>query len=127
MRDKPLSAKEILDKYSSKLGQRINNYDNFGSDYSREYLIFKKEMAPEFSRYERWCVSLGSMIKLNFSKKDTDKVQKYIDIAHLDIEPWQALNLGVMAFLSIFLFGLFLSVAIALIRGSLYDFPILFF
>ena len=72
----------------------------------KEFIKFKKEMSPEFSRYEKWCRSLGNLIKLKISKKDEEKIKKYIEIAHLEIEPWQALTLSVMSFLSIFLLGL---------------------
>jgi len=96
---------------------------------------FKDEMAPEFSRYERWCHSLGNIIRLKVSEKDEDKVKRSIEIAHLDIEPWQALTLSIMVFLSVFVLGLLISVSVGLLMesdGSLLDgfvenFPFLFF
>jgi hypothetical protein len=123
-----LTTKEILEKYSARFNKSIKNFNPIKENYSKDYVIFKKEMFPEFSRYERWCKSLGSMIKINFSKKDEEKIKKNLKISHIDIEPWQALNLGVMVFLSVFLIGLLLSFAITLIFGSgISDFPILFF
>ncbi len=122
------TTKEILNKYSAKLDKSIKSSKPRNTNYSREYLIFKKEIASEFSRYEKWCKSLGSMIKINFSKKDEDKIKKSIEIAHIDIEPWQALNLGIMAFLGIFLIGLLISVAVVFIgEEGISTFPILFF
>ena len=88
---------------------------------------FKKEMAPELTRYERWCCSLGSLIKLKVSKKDEEKIKRHLEIAHLEIEPWQALTLSIMTFLGMFILGLLISVAVALIKGSFADFPFLFF
>ncbi len=118
---------EILRKYSSKLGSKISASDKKEIDYSREYVKFKGEMLPELSRYERLCKSLGSAIKLKFSEKDTQKVKKSLEIAHLDLEPWQPLTFSVMTFIFVFLAGLFISLAVILIKGSFESFPILFF
>ena len=81
-------------------------------------------MAPNLSKYEKWCHSLGNVIKMKVSEKDALKVKKYLEIAHLDVEPWQALGLGVMVFLVVFFLGMILSLAGLLISGS---FPFLFF
>jgi hypothetical protein len=121
------NVKDILDKYGSKIEKQIRTTSVSNTNYSREYTTFKEEMSPDLSRYEKWCKSLGSVIKLNVSKKDEDKVSRFLNIAHLDIEPWQALTLGVMAFLSVFFFGLLISLAIVLIKGGLENFPLLFF
>src|SRR4030043_1456675 len=118
---------EILRKYSSKLGSTISASDKKEVDYSREYVKFKGEMLPEISKYERLCKSLGSAIKLKFSEKDTQKVKKSLEIAHLDLEPWQPLTFSVMTFIFVFLAGLFISLAVILIKGSFESFPILFF
>jgi len=122
-----MNVRDVLDKYSSKIESQMSGDSELAGSYSREYMKFREEMSPELSRYERWCYSLGSFIKLKPSKKDEEKVAKYIKIAHLNIEPWQALTLGVMAFLFIFLIGLFVSVAIMLFGGGVSSFPIPFF
>ena len=117
---------EILRKHSGRIEKQMKTIPK-SVNYSQEYIKFKKEMSPELSRYERWCHSLGNVIKLKISKKDEEKIRKHIEIAHLEVEPWQALTLSIMSFLSIFLFGLITSVAITLIRGTLAGFPFLFF
>ena len=119
------SVDEILRKYSGKIESRINSQDNIA--YSREYGKFKEEMAPQLTKYEKWCKSLGSAVKLKISEKDSEKIGKQLKIAHLDIEPWQVLTLSVMSFITVFFMGLLISVAIALIKGSLSSFPTLFF
>ena len=122
------SVDEVLNKWGSKIESQINSSDvQERSSYSREYYKFKEEMAPELSRYEKWCKSLGSIIKLNVSEKDKEKVAKQLEIAHVDVEPWQALTLSVMSFLSVFFIGIFISIAIVLIKGNLLAFPFLFF
>ena len=121
-------VKDILRKYGRKIENRINSSDtNIKESYSREYLKFKEEMAPELTRYEKWCKSLGSLIKLNISDKDKDKIKKDLEIAHINIEPWQAVTLSVMSFVGVFFVGLLISVSVVLINGSLASFPLLFF
>ncbi|MFH1801727.1 MAG: hypothetical protein ABH804_02770 [archaeon] len=119
-------AKDILKKHGAKIESQIKS-DVSGGSFSRSYEVFKSEMAPEFSGYEKFCHTLGSFIRINVSEKDRKKIQKHIDVAHLDIEPWQALTLGVTAFLSVLMIGLIISVSVILIKGSLANFPFLFF
>ncbi len=121
-----LSVDEIMKKYGSKIDSNIQT-SNSGADYSREYIKFKQEMVPEITRYERWCKSLGSLVKINVSKKDEEKIKRNLETAHLDIEPWQSMTLSVMAFASVFLIGLLISISVILINGNLASFPILFF
>lgn len=118
---------DILRKHSARIEGQIKTTNLKNIDYSREYTVFKNEMAPELNRFEKWCRSLGSLIKLKISDKDKKKVQKQIDIAHLDIEPQQALTLSVMVFLSVFFIGLMISLAVFFISGDLSNFPFLFF
>ena len=126
--NRKLNVDDILKKYGRKIENQINTSNaNLGINYSREYIKFKEEMAPELTRYERWCRSLGSLIKLNISEKDEERIKRQLEIAHLDIAPWQALTLSVMSFVGVFLIGLLISVAVVLINGSLASFPLLFF
>lgn len=127
--DEKLSVDEILRKYGSKIESNIktDNSGTNGTGFSREYMRFKEEMAPEITKYERWCKSLGSFIKINVSKKDEEKIRGFLEVAHLDIEPWQSLGLSVLAFLGVFFIGVFVSTAVVLINGTLDSFPYLFF
>ena len=127
MPPKKPNVDDILKKYGNKIEGKINTSNIKKGGYSREYVKFKQEMAPQLTRYEKWSKSLGSIIKLNISKKDEDKVKRQLEIAHLDIEPWQALNLSVMSFLAVFFIGIFISIAVMLINGSISSFPFLFF
>src|SRR3989344_6160892 len=120
-----LSVDEIMKKYGSKIESKIGASGETG--YSREYVKFKEEMVPQITRYERLCKSLGSVVKINVSKADEAKIKNQIEIAHLDIEPWQSLTLSVMVFLGIFLIGVLISLAVVLISGDFASFPTLFF
>lgn len=122
---------EIFRKHGARIEQQMNSFNSSQettSSFSKEYSKFKEEMAPEFTRYEKWCNGLGSVFHLKVSAKDELKIRKQIEIAHLETEPWQVFGLGFMAFLTVFFFGLFFSLALALIRGGITQFPyILFF
>ncbi len=120
------TVEEVLRRHGGRIEQQMKTTPK-KANYSQEYTKFKKEMSPELTWYEKLCRSLGNVIKLKVSKKDEEKIRKSLDIAHLEIEPWQALTLGVMSFLSIFLLGLIISVAITLIKENLSEFPFLFF
>ena len=56
------TTREILAKYSRKLESEI---ESSPEQESSEYTKFKQEMIPEITKYERWCQSLGKVIKLN--------------------------------------------------------------
>ncbi len=116
---------EIFRKHGAKIEQQINQFDSSSSassSFSKEYSKFKEEMAPEFTRYERWCNGLGSVFKIKPSEKDEKRIKRDLEIAHLEIQPWQVFGLGFIAFLLVFLFGLFFSISFALIQpGKILD------
>jgi len=118
---------EILKRHAARIEQSIKTESVKDVNFSQSYTKFKEEMAPELSRYERWCHALGNVIKLKASKKDEDKIKRSLDIAHLNLEPWQPINLAVMVFIGVFIIGLLISVAISLLKGGLEDFPLSFF
>ncbi|MFH1607554.1 MAG: hypothetical protein ABIA78_00290 [archaeon] len=120
-------VRDILRKHSARIERKIKTFKVKETNYSREYVMFKEEMAPELNRFERLCQGLGNIIKLKLAKKDEDKVRRDLEIAHLNVEPWQALTLSVVIFVGVFILGLLVSVAIALISGSILSFPFLFF
>lgn len=125
---------EILRKYGAKIENQMTS--SGGDNYSKEYVKFRQETIPQLSTYEWLCQTLGSFIKLSVSKKDSDEVSKYIEEAHIQAEPWQALTLSVMSFVVVFMLGLVSSIAVALIKGVssgdfldsfVHGFPFLYF
>ena len=63
-----LTTRDILKKYGSKIESQMKTDVPSNSNYSREYTRFKAEMAPQLTRYEKWCHSLGNIIKLKVIK-----------------------------------------------------------
>ena len=100
-----------------------NEKSTSSGDYSREYALFKKEMAPELSKYEKWCNSLGKTVKIKLAPKDQARIQKQLDVAHLEVTPSQVIALALMMMLLSFFTGMLLSLAIYFIQES---FPLLF-
>ena len=119
MANKP-TTEEILQKYGKKLEAEIGvEPAPVTKEFSVEYTEFKKEMVPEISRYERWAKSLGNIITLKIAEKDRIKVQRSIDIAHLDITPSQAVTLSLMSGVAVFIATLLIAVAIYMINNSI--------
>ena len=92
------STDDILNQYSAKLEHSINNFnsknpgESTSASYSQSYQEFRKSLSPEFSRYERWCKTLGGAFKLKLGKKDSEKIGKNIEIAHLNVMPSEAVS-----------------------------------
>lgn len=116
------NVEEILKKYqkqikdqgfSSSSQNSINN-----EEISKDFNQFKKDMLPNFNNYERWCNNLGRIIKIKASKKDTERINKDIEGAHLNITADQVISLSFLSFIAIFFFGFILSAAIYLINYS---------
>src|SRR3989344_1655987 len=90
------SSAEIIEKYSRKLESQLNTGVP-QENYSQEYSTVRKEISHELTRYERWAKSLGNVIKLRIAEKDRSRVQRFLDISHLDVNASQALTLSVMS------------------------------
>jgi Flp pilus assembly protein TadB len=118
---------EIMKKYGSKIEGEIKTTELGAIKDSKSYLKFKEEREMELTNYERLCKTLGSVIKMNPSKKDEEKIRRDIEIAHMNIEPWQAITLSVVIFIVVFFLGIILSIVYALAKGGLDKFPALFF
>jgi Flp pilus assembly protein TadB len=118
---------EIMKKYGSKIEGEIKTTELGVIKDSKSYLKFKEEREMELTNYERLCKTLGSIVKMNPSKKDEEKIRRDIEIAHMNIEPWQAITLSVVIFVVVFFLGIILSIVYALAKGGLDKFPALFF
>ena len=122
-----LSVDDVIRKHSGRIEKQMGESSVGESGYSSQYETFKNEMSSELSKYEKWCHSLGNVIKLKVSEKDEEKIKRSLEIAHLNVEAWQSLTLSVLTFVSVFLLGLIISFAVVLIKGSFIAFPMLFF
>jgi hypothetical protein len=120
-----MDVDDIMKKYGRKIDSQINtNNLPSNSDFSREYKEFKSDMMPMLSRYERACKSIGNIISMKISEKDSKKVQRYLDIAHLDATPSQTMTLSLISLLVVFFTGILISMLVFLASES---FPALLF
>ena len=70
------TVEEVLRKHSGRIENRMQVTPK-KINYSQAYTKFKKELSPELTRYEKWCHSLGNVIKLKVSKKDEDRSEEH--------------------------------------------------
>jgi len=110
------SANDIIKKYSQKLESQLHiENEKSGEAISGEYEQFLREMKPKLSTYEKWAQTLGNIISIRIAEKDRIKLQKYLDEAHVDVTPSQAMTLSLISMLLIFFGTLFACVAYVLI------------
>jgi len=98
---------EILNQYSAKLESSMGNFDASGPGVSKSYEQFRQSLSPEFSRYEKWCKTLGGVFKIKPSRKDEENIGRAIEVAHLNITTSEALGLSVAVASMIIFAGLF--------------------
>jgi len=104
---------KIIKKYSAKLSSDLES-----TKYSSDYKTFKEEMIPRLSSYEKWTKTLGDIISIKVAENDRKKIQKYLDIAHLEATASQSLTLSIVALFTIFLATLLICTSIFLINPS---------
>ena len=68
---------EILRKYGSKIESQIETSQSLSQ--SSEYLKFKEDLLPVPSKYQRWCLALGNLVKVRLSPKEEAKIQMPLD------------------------------------------------
>jgi len=118
-----MDADEILKKYERKIENEIATDKAEIGNFSREFKQFKEDMMPNLTRYEKYCHGIGNILALKLAQKDEEKVQRQIDIAHLDVSPSQAVGLAIFSLIIVFFTGMLISVALFLITET---FPFLF-
>jgi len=105
------STDEILNKYSAKLDRSVAGF-NDGYDqqeFTQSYEEFRKSMSPEFTRYERWAKTMGGIMKIGVGKKDSEKIGRAIEVAHLNVTPSQVMGFALMSMILV-VFGGILAV-----------------
>lgn len=99
------STDDILRKYGAKIERQMKGFDSSSGQqkFSKSYEKFQGEMSPEFTRYERWCKSMGNVFSIKVSEKDKKRIDNAIDIAHLNVTASEAIVFATMLlFLTLF-------------------------
>ncbi len=115
-----VTTDEILNKYGAKIESQMKGYNSQANagKFSQGYERFRASMMPEFTRYERWCKSLGNVFKMNLGEKDRTKIQRDIDIAHLNVVPSEVVVFATMVLFFSLFGGILFSVGIWLLTGG---------
>ena len=104
----------ILRKYERKLSDEYGDgyLENFeGSVTNKEYDLFRSEVLEQrVTNYEKWCAFASGILKISPSKKDVEKLNKSIEVAHLNVTPESAASLGVLVGLLVVIFGILIGV-----------------
>ena len=118
--------KDILDKYEKKLQGKVGSvefeqYPRQNEEFSREYLIFKKELfSGGVTFYEKFCKFAGRTIKSKPKPGDEEQLKKAIEIAHLDIEPREAYSFAMFNVIILVIIGIVLTILpLLFMQGSL--------
>jgi hypothetical protein len=114
---------EILRKYGSKIEREMKS----GLDaekFSRSYEQFREETRPNLSSYEKMCKAFGRIFAVKVGQKDKARIQRAIDIAHLNLTPSEVVTFSIMVLLGVMLFGILFAAGIYFLFNT---FPILIF
>jgi len=126
-----MNVDEVLRKYSRQIENEMGSYGGKKinvENISKDYNLFKEDMMPELSRYEKLAKGLGGVIKMKFSSKDEEKFMKQLSAAHLNVSPSEAAGLAIMSFILLFSLGVITSFSIWFLGGGpdLSTFPTMF-
>ncbi len=110
---------EILEKYSRRLKKKVQLYDVPNDEvFSREYEIFRNEaMMAKSGFYENAAKKVGNLITIKAKEKDVEKLERDIEMAHLDITVNQAYGFAVFVGALFIILGLFV-VILSFVIGS---------
>ena len=94
VKEESMDANDILRKYAAKIESQISTERNVS--FSKEYAEFKEESMPHLSRFESLCKNTGRTFKIRQNDKESAKVKRNLEIAHLDVEPEEVMGLAVL-------------------------------
>jgi len=119
---------DILRKYGAKIEQQMKGYDsNSGQTkkFGKSYEQFRESMLPEFSRYERWCKSMGNAFTMKIKDSDKKKIDRDIEIAHLNVTSSEVMVFATMLMFLTLIGGGLITTAIYLL-SEVISFMLLF-
>lgn len=109
---------DILKKYENKISKSVGNNEYKMGDISKEYLQFKQDMMPALSRYEKLAKSFGNLMNVRLSEKNNVKMQKSLEIAHLDLLPGQVVSFAFFGAFITFFIGLLIFFLFIFLSGG---------
>lgn len=114
------NTKDILKKYERKLEKEIGSAEY---DFSKEYSLFRQEMVPQLTKFEKICKSLN-FIKIKLSEKDKKILNEKIKEARIDVTPEQVASVASFSLIIVFFIGIIIS-SIVFILTKIFPFLLL--
>jgi hypothetical protein len=99
---------KLLEKYKSKVRSEFGEASQSlpKKITSKEYSEFKSELYPtSYSLYEKACNFAGNLLKLSVGGTTSEKIQKDLDVCHLNTTPSGVVSLSILAGLTVMVFG----------------------
>jgi hypothetical protein len=119
------STEDILKKYGSKIERQMGGFDKSSASnkkgmekFSQSYEAFRASMIPEFSRYEKWCKSLGGLFTMKVGEKDKARIERAVEIAHLNVTASEVVVFSTVLLLLALFGGALFFVGIWLLTGA---------
>src|SRR3989344_3632996 len=105
---------QLLQKYKDRVQQEFGHKPSSETKVtSREYEDFKSELYPNhYTFYEQACNKAESILKMKVDGKTAEKLQKSLDICHLNCTPSGVISLSIALPLIVIVFGSLISFAI---------------
>lgn len=106
---------KLLEKYKAKV------QSEFGATVervpqkitSKEYSEFKSELYPtSYSFYEKACNFSGNLLKLGVSPQKAEKIQRDLEVCHLNTTPSGVVSLSIISALIVMVFGSLIMFAV---------------
>ena len=124
-----VTTDDILKRYGAKIEREKRGYDREEAGrrsqvaggkkkFSKSYEKFRSSMLPEFSRYERWCKSMGNIFTIKVGEKDKMRIDRAIEIAHLNVTASEVVVFATMLLFGTLFGGIAFFIAIWLLTES---------
>src|SRR3989338_7226823 len=110
---------QLLEKYKQRVQQEFGAKPSSSPKVtSKEYSEFKEELYPtQYSWYEKACNVSEHILKLKADPKKAVRVQKNLDLCHLNVTPSGVTSFALLASLGIIVFGSLISFAFPVLLG----------
>ncbi len=90
---------QLIEKYKARIAEEFGKNASAPTKItSKEYTEFKEEIFPaHFSAYEKLCNFSGNLLKLKVDEAKAAKVQKDLDLCHLNVTPSGVTSFAILA------------------------------
>jgi hypothetical protein len=121
MRPEDEDVREILNRYSKKIGEQIDSYNSdvaSNNAFSKEYIIFREEsMTKALSAYEKLCNFAEQLIKVSPKDTEREELEDAIRTAHINITPEGATSFATLTLIASIIIALMLGILFYMIPG----------